>query len=93
MPPDFPHDPPPGYSYETQLFRTNVLSIWLRSHSTYCYNGGNTVATIWGFYDINTKKYFAPINSTKKGNSIDVNNTTAYSSMQIELTPLEKCFL
>jgi hypothetical protein len=37
---EFPHHPPKGYSYEFEEFKRGVVSIWLRCHRKFDYNGG-----------------------------------------------------
>jgi hypothetical protein len=90
---EFPHDPPDGYSYSFEWFNKTIIAIWLNHHQVYDYNLGKPVSTIWGFYHSKRKEYYAPINSAKKGNLVDIQSTTPYTSMQVSLTPLEKCFL
>ena len=87
--PHFPHKEPDGYSYETREFRSNVAAIWLYHHYDYIYSGGKPVATIWGFYNVRTKCYYAPISSTKQGNKVEISQTTPYSAMLRKLNPLE----
>lgn len=89
---DFPHDPPEGYSYEYEKFNTRMISIWLRCHRKFDYNLGKTTKTIWGFYSPNKKEYYAPVNSTKVGKKVDIQNTRNYTAMPLNLTPLEACF-
>jgi len=91
MIPEFPHKAPKGYSYETESFKRNVTSIWLRHHALYDYNLGKSVRTIWGFYNSKTKCYYAPVNSLKVGDKVDITDTTPYTAMPINLTPLERC--
>ena len=92
LPDGFPHKPPPGYSYEVKEHKRNMVSIWLRNHATFSYTS-DPVRTIWGFY--NTKKgcYHAPINSTKHGDQVDINDTRDYTAMQLNLNPLMRAFL
>ena len=90
---DFPHDPPKGYSYEFEQFNSRFISIWLRFHDKFCYNGGESVKTIWGFYNSKTKEYYAPINSSKVGEKVNIEDTRNYTSMPIKLSPLEKFFV
>ena len=92
LPDGFPHKPPQGYSYEVKEHKRNMVSIWLRNHATFSYTS-DPVRTIWGFY--NTKKgcYHAPINSTKHGDQVDINDTRDYTAMQLNLNPLMRAFL
>ncbi len=91
LPDNFPHKPPSNYSYEVTQHNRNVLSIWLRDHRKYSYTNDD-VRTIWGFYDSKKRKYFAPINHKKIGQSVDIANTRPYTSMQLNLNPLEAAF-
>lgn len=88
LPNDFPHQPPEGYSYEVKEHKRNVLAIWLRHHRKYAYSDDD-VRTIWGFYNTKTGTYSSPINSTKCGDKVDINNTRSYTAMQLNLNPLE----
>jgi len=88
----FPHVAPKGYSYEIELFKRNLLAIWICNHGQFSYTD-KTPKSIWGFYDTKTKCYYAPINSSKQGDQVDIKNTTPYSAMQLKLTPLEAAFL
>jgi len=89
MIPHFPHEEPEGYSYETKYFTSDILSIWLHHDYHYIYNSGECVSTIWGFYNTKKKCYYAPIHSTKRGNTVEVSQTTPYSAMLRTLNPLE----
>jgi len=93
LPDDFPHQPPKGYRYETLQFKSNVVSIWTVYERGFVYNDHNECHCIWGFYDTKKRCYYAPINATKQGNRVDVNNTTPYTSMPIKLNPLEAAFV
>ena len=93
LPNDFPHESPAGYEYEVRQYKRNILSIWLRHLNQYTYNGGDPVSTIWGFYDSKKQCYFSPVHATKPGNKVDVNNTRPYTSMPLNLNPLEAAFL
>lgn len=93
LPYDFPHQSPEGYSYEVTQFKRNLIAIWCCNHSQFIYNDGAIAKSIWGFYNTKTKQYHAPINSTKQGDSVDIDNTTPYSAMQLNLNPLELAFL
>jgi hypothetical protein len=48
---------------------------------------------IWGFYNTKEQQYYAPINSTKQGNKVDVNDTTPYTAMPLNLNPLMQCLM
>ena len=79
--------------YESVQFKRNVIAIWIHYKRRFDYNNGDAVRCIWGFYDTKTKSYHAPINSSKIGDKVDVKNTTPYTSMQLNLNPLELAFL
>jgi len=70
-----------------------VVSIWTVYERGFVYNDHNECHCIWGFYDTKKRCYYAPINATKQGNQVDVNNTTPYTSMPIKLNPLEAAFV
>ena len=53
----------------------------------FVYNNGSTTKTIWGFYNTKQRTYYAPVNSTKCGDQVDISDTTPYTAMQI-LKPL-----
>ena len=91
LPPDFCHAPPAGYRYETDQYRRNIVSIWLRFPNRFSYCD-HAPRTIWGFYDTKKKVYYAPINSTKHGDKVDIFNTRPYTAMQLNLNPLERLF-
>jgi hypothetical protein len=94
LPHDFTYQscPPQGYSYEVTLFKRNILAIWICNHGKFSYTD-KTPKSIWGFYDRKTKCYYAPINSSKQGDKVDIKDTTPYSSMQLNLNPLEAAFV
>ena len=87
---DFKHEPPKGYSYEVVPFKSNVVAVWTVCNPGFVYNDGNDVRCIWGFYNTKTKTYYAPINSTKQGDLVNVNDTTPYTAMQLNLNGLEQ---
>jgi hypothetical protein len=89
LPIDFPHKPPKGYHYEVKQFKSNIVSIWLRHPDHYNYTD-DPVYTIWGFFDTKKQLYYSPINATKKGNKVDINATRCYTSMRLNLNPLER---
>ena len=89
LPPDFPHSPPKDYKYKVQRKNTSVLSIWTVYQGEYVYNVGEESICIWGFYNPKKQQYYAPINSTKVGDKVSVNDTSPYSAMKKNLNPLE----
>lgn len=92
LPPDFCHEPPKNYTYEVEVFRRNILSIWCCNHYQFTYNGGNSAKTIWGFYDIKRRVYHAPYSSKRIGEAVSLDCTSPYSAMQLNLNPLEAAF-
>ena len=90
LPDDFPHQPPAGYRYEAIRKNASTMSIWTVCNPGFVYNDGNDVRCIWGFYNTKTKTYYAPINSTKQGDLVNVNDTTPYTAMQLNLNGLEQ---
>jgi len=93
LPPDFIHTAPDGYSYEAEPFKRGYLSIYLRHHCTYTYNGYSPVRTIWGFYNLKTQTYYSPINSKTIGETVRIENTRSYTAMPLNLNPLEAAFV
>lgn len=90
---EFPHIAPNGYSYEYEDFKRNVTAIWIRNHYKFVYNGGDSVRSIWGFYNHKTKCFHSPINSKTVGHQVRIEDTTAYSAMILNLSPLEAAFV
>jgi hypothetical protein len=90
---EFPHKAPKNYSYEFENWSAGTIRIMLRCHRKFDYNLGASTATVWGFYSPKKRVYYAPINATKIGEEVDIENTTPYSAMPIQRTSLEKCFL
>jgi len=88
-----PHKSPEGYEYESVQFKSHVIAVWLLCHRRFIYNGGTPTRTIWGFYNTKTKQWHAPINSKQIGDVIDINTTSPYTSMSLNLNPLEYAFL
>ncbi len=93
LPNDFIHEAPTGYSYSVSKFKPNVLSIWLNHHKEYIYTS-EPVKSIWGFVKFTKKghKYYSPINSKKVGKEIDIDETRPFTSMRLNLNPLEAAF-
>ena len=92
LPHDFPHQPPNGYSYSVQQFKAGYLSIWIGNHFPFSYTQDSPVYSIWGFYNIKKKKYFAPVNSKSIGKEVDIDATSPYTAMQI-LKPMRPSVL
>lgn len=88
LPTDFPHQLPEGYSYETEEFKANITSIWIRNHARFSYTN-DPIRSIWGFAKFKRTKrstthtYHAPINSNKVGKEVSLSNTTAFSAMPL----------
>jgi len=93
LPPDFIHEPPKNYTYEVESFRRNVLRIWCCNHTKFNYNSGAISKTIWGFYNTKQRTYFAPINSKKCGAVVNIDSTTPYTAMQLNLKGLESLWV
>jgi len=93
LPIDFPHSAPKGYNYQIEEFKKGVQSIWLVHHKKYVYAEGKKIRTIWGFYKPKSKKYFAPINAKSVGKEVKIGDTRNYTSMPLNLNPLEAAFL
>ena len=93
MIPEFPHKAPKNYSYEFETWNTRSIRIMLRCHRKFDYNLGASTSTVWGFHNPKKRIYYAPINSAKIGEEVDIKNTTPYSAMAIKKTPLEQFFV
>ena len=85
----FRHIAPNNYGYETTPFKRNIIAIWLLCHRKFIYNGGAPTETIYAFYNTKTKRFHAPINSKTIGEVVDINDTSPYTSMPLNLNPLE----
>ena len=92
LPHDFPHQPPKGYSYEVTEYKKNFAAIWIINHGRFSYTD-TPPRSIWGFYNTKKQEYYAPVNSTKHGDQVDISNTRPYSAMQLNLNPLMSAFL
>lgn len=88
-----PHQPPKGYSYEAIQFKRDIVAVFLLCHRRFIYNGGAQTSTIWGFYNTKTRRFHAPINSKTVGEVVELSNTSPYTSMPLNLNPLEYAFL
>ena len=73
LPSDFPHSPPDNYKYKVIRKNSSLLSIWTVYQREFIYNNGDESACIWGFYNPKKREYYAPINSTKVGDKVDIN--------------------
>ena len=90
LPDDFTHRPPAGYRSEAIRKNANAVAIWTVCNPGFVYNDGNDVRCIWGFYNPKKRQDFAPINSNKVGAPVNINDTTPYSAMQLNLNGLEQ---
>ena len=90
LPDDFIHTPPEGYRYEAIQSKRNVIAIWTVFERGFNYNDHDESYCIWGFYNTKKQQYHAPINSKKVGDVVDVNRTTPYTAMQLNLNGLEQ---
>ena len=88
LPPDFHHEPPKGYHYEVESFRRNVCRICIVNDGTFTYTT-DAPKCVWGFYNTKSRTYSAPINFSKQGDTVDINQTRPYTAMQLNLNPLE----
>jgi hypothetical protein len=93
LPNDFPHLAPEGYCYEAIQSKRNFISIWTVHQRGFTYNGYCKSYCIWGFYNTKTNTYYAPINSKKVGEEVDIKSTTPYTAMPLNLNPLEAAFV
>ena len=83
---DYFHQPPKGFHYELEKFDAKYIRINLHHHCKYDYNLGESVKTIWGFYNKKTGKFHSPINFKKVGKMVDLSETTPYTA----IIPLKK---
>jgi len=84
-----PHKAPTSYEYKASPFKRNIIAIWLLCHRKFIYNGGAPTETIYAFYNTKTKRFHSPINSKTVGDVININNASPYTSMPLNLNPLE----
>ena len=97
LPSDFIHEPPEGFHYEVDQFRRNVHRICIINDGSFSYTDV-APKSVWGFVKYKTTKrssshtYYAPINSNKIGNEVDIKDTRPYSAMQINYKGLEAFF-
>ena len=93
LPNGFPHLPPKGYWYEAVRKNATTIAIWTVCDPGFIYNDGVPVRCIWGFYNTKKQQYYAPINSTKQGDPVDINDTRNFTAMQIKYKGLEGFFM
>ena len=99
LPDDFIHQPPKGYRYESIQFKTNVDAIWTVSDYRFLYNSGDESRCIWRFVKhkrtkrSSTHAYYAPIDSNRIGKEVAIEDTSPYTAMKLNLTPLEQFFV
>ena len=86
---ELPFSPPEGYHYEVVPFKRNVFAIWLCGGPKFLYLNWETARTIHSFYDVKKKVLFAPINSKKMGQPVDINTVRPWTAMPLNLNPLE----
>lgn len=91
----FIHEAPTdNHYYEQECFKRNVIAIWLVYRPGYLFNSFAPHRTIWGFYDTKKQQFHAPKNSKTVGSIVNIEDTTPYSAMQLNLShlnPLEMC--
>jgi len=92
LPRSFPHNPPDGYCYKTQEFKPGYLSIMIGNYFPFSYTDESPVYSIWGFYNVKKKKYFAPVNAKSIGKEVDIDDTSPYTAMPM-LKPLRPSVL
>ena len=88
LPSDFIHEPPKGYHYEVEQFRHNLHRICIVNDGSFSYTDV-APKSVWGFYNTKSRTYSAPINFSKQGDTVDINQTRPYTAMQLNLNPLE----
>ena len=77
----------------TKLSRFDVMfiRICIVNDGTFSYTDV-APKSVWGFYDVKKRRYSAPINYSKQGDPVDINNTRPYTAMQLNLNPLMAAF-
>ena len=88
-----PLEAPQGFHYEYESnFRRNLVRIWIVNEQPFLYKNGEPASSVWGFYNVKTKKYFSPKNAKTVGKEVDISDTTPYSAMTLNLNPLQMAF-
>jgi hypothetical protein len=93
MIPEFPHKAPKGYSYEFESWNTSTVRIMLSCNRKFDYNLGARTQTVWGFYKPKKRTYLAPVNAKTIGKQVNIEDTTPYTSMPLNQTPLTAAFV
>ena len=79
------------FTTKLSQFRRNVHRICIVNDGTFSYTDVPP-KSVWGFYDTKKGRYSAPINYSKQGDPVDINNTRPYTAMQLNLNPLMAAF-
>ena len=87
----FPHKAPKGYEYWSDDYSKTIKRIWIRNLGTFTYTQEQPSA-VWGFFNRKTGQFISPINWKKPGKVVDINDTSPYTAMPLNLTPLEAAF-
>ena len=91
---EFPHQPPQGFEYWTDDYSKTIKRIWIRNKTReFIYGDEKHPSSVWGFYCTRKKEYLAPINYKKPGKVVKLHNTTPYTAMSLNLTPIQSAFL
>ena len=88
---EFPHKAPQGYEYWSDDYSKTIKRIWIRNLGTFTYTQEQPSA-VWGFFNRKTGQFISPINWKKPGKVVDINDTSPYTAMPLNLTPLEAAF-
>lgn len=84
----FHHQAPDGFEYWQDQFSETMSRIWIRNLRPFSYTNEQP-SSVWGFWDKKRKVFLSPINYKKPGKVVDIEKTTPYSAMQLNLNPLE----
>jgi len=90
----FIHTPPTdNHWYEEVRFKNNVIAIFLVYGPGYLFNNFNPHRTIWGFYNTKKQQFHAPKDIKTVGDVVNIEDTTPYTAMQLNLNPLMQCLM
>ena len=90
---EFPHTAPQGYEYWSDDYSKTIKRIWIRNISReFLYGDDIHPSSVWGFYCKRKGEYLAPINYKKPGKVVKLHNTTPFTAMPLNLTPLQLAF-